>query len=251
MKTEIELLHNVWAANRAQQLTTDQHLSFNELTNSIVSTGPFSFYIIDFFDMAISHISASLYEMHGFEPEDLSFNDLLAAIHPEDIGFVIKAEAFIAKFFVEKMSPDKLLRYKITYNYRARIIGGDYVLFNHQALMLTLDENNGYGKSLNINTRIDHLSHTNNFKISLIGLHGEPSYMNLSLEENDTLPAVFSKREMDIIKLISEGLSSCEIAEKLFISELTVRKHRNNILTKANCKNTAQLIKICVLQGLV
>lgn len=251
MKTELQTLHNVWSNNRAVQSTASHQISFNELTNSIVSTGPFSFYIIDFYDMSISHISDSLYEMHGFNPEDTSFDDILGAIHPDDMGFIIKAEDFLTKFFFEKVGREKLMSYKISYSYRARLKNGEYVLFNHQALMLTLDENGGYGKSLNIHTRIDHLSSISNYKISLIGLHGEPSYMNINLDGNTEEPASFSKREIEIIKNISEGLSSAEIADKLFIAESTVKKHRKNILEKSECKNTAQLVKSCILQGLI
>lgn len=249
MKPEIQLLHNVWSTNRAVQATDNHQISFNELTNSIVSTGPFSFFIIDFYDMSISHVSESVYEMHGLEPKNI--NDILGMLHPDDISFVIKAEDFLTKFFLEKVSRDKLMRYKISYNYRVRLKDNNYALFNHQALMLTMDENYGYGKSLIINTRIDHLTHISNYKISLIGLHGEPSYMNISIDENGEVPATFSKREIDIIKNIAEGLNSAEIADKLFIAESTVKKHRNNILNKAACKNTVQLVKACVLQGLI
>ena len=117
--------------------------------------------------------------------------------------------------------------------------------------MLTMDDNGGYGKSLNIHTRIDHLSNLNTYKISLIGLNGEPSFMNLSLDEGNQDLAEFSKREIDIIKLIGNGLNNTEIAEKLFISPLTVKKHRNNILAKSDSKNTAQLIKNCIVQGII
>ena len=51
-----------------------------------------------------------------------------------------------------------------------------------------------------------------------------------------------SSREMEILKLICEGLSNQEIGEKLFISKRTVDKHRSNILEKTNSKNTAQLV---------
>lgn len=249
MLPEIQNLHNVWESNRTVK-TTSHQISFDELTNSIISTGPFSFYIIDFFDMSLSHISPSVYEMHGFSPETLTFNDILGAIHPEDIEFVVKAEAFLTKFFYENIGREKLLSYKISYSHRCRIENGDYVLFNHQALMLTMDDNGGYGKSLNIHTRIDHLSSFNTYKISLIGLNGEPSFMNLSLDL-DVKGFEFSKREVDIIKEIGNGLNNTEIAEKLFISPLTVKTHRNNILAKSGSKNTAELIKNCIIQGII
>jgi DNA-binding CsgD family transcriptional regulator len=251
MKAEIQTLHQVWDGNRAVKQTGTHNISFDELTNSIISTGPFSFFIIDFYDMSISHISDSLYEMHGLNPGDITINDMLGTIHPDDIAFVIKAEDFLTTFFINKVGREKLMRYKISYNYRVRLKNGSYVLFNHQALMLTLDENGGFGKSLIINTRIDHLGHTPNYKVSLIGLQGEPSFMNLGIDADAEVPVAFSKREIEIIRHIAEGMDSLEIAEELFIAESTVKKHRKNILEKSKCKNSAQLIKTCVLQGLI
>lgn len=52
-----------------------------------------------------------------------------------------------------------------------------------------------------------------------------------------------SSREKDIIALLKEGLTSKEIAEKLFISELTVQTHRKNIMTKLGVRNVAELLK--------
>lgn len=251
MDVEIQNLHDVWLSNRTAKTTPSHQISFDDLTNSIISTGPFYFYIIDFFDMSLSHISPALYEMHGFDSESTTFNDILAAIHPEDLEFVVKAEAFLTRFFSENIDRDKLMSYKISYCHRGRLHNGDYALFNHQALMLTMDDNGCYGKSLNIHTRIDHLTNFNTYKISLIGLHGEPSFMNINIKENEEEIIEFSKREIDIIRLLSNGLNNNEIAEKLFISPLTVKKHRKNILGKSDSKNTVELIKNSILQGLI
>ena len=54
-----------------------------------------------------------------------------------------------------------------------------------------------------------------------------------------------TKREKEIIKLIMEGLTNELIAEKLFLSPLTVSTHRKNVLSKLNLKNTAMLVKYC------
>ena len=251
MDAEIQNLHNVWLSNRTTRTTSSHPISFDDLTNSIISTGPFYFYIIDFFDMSLSHISPALYQMHGFDQEDTTFNHILGATHPEDLDFVVKAEDFLTRFFSENISRDKLMSYKISYCHRGRLRNGEYALFNHQALMLTMDDDGGYGKSLNIHTRIDHLTNFNTYKISLIGLHGEPSFMNLSLDENDGHSIEFSKREIDIIRLLGNGLNNNEIAAKLFISPLTVKKHRKNILAKSDSKNTVELIKNSILQGLI
>jgi DNA-binding NarL/FixJ family response regulator len=51
-----------------------------------------------------------------------------------------------------------------------------------------------------------------------------------------------SLREIEIIKLLKEGLSSKEIASRLQISARTAEVHRHNILKKLGLKNTASLI---------
>lgn len=72
----------------------------------------------------------------------------------------------------------------------------------------------------------------------------------LSISSSDNLPAL-TKREKEILQLISEGLTNNQIAEKLFISPLTVDSHRKNLLTKLNVNNTASLIKLAVQNGLI
>jgi DNA-binding NarL/FixJ family response regulator len=60
-----------------------------------------------------------------------------------------------------------------------------------------------------------------------------------------------TKREKEILKLIAEGFSSQEIADKLFISLRTVETHRLNINQKLNVKNTAGLVKEAIKRGLI
>lgn len=55
-------------------------------------------------------------------------------------------------------------------------------------------------------------------------------------------PQRLTTREIEIIKLLAKGLSSPEIAERLFISENTVETHRRNILRKTNTHSTVELI---------
>ena len=60
-----------------------------------------------------------------------------------------------------------------------------------------------------------------------------------------------TKREKEILKLIAEGLSNQEIADKLFISLRTVETHRLNINQKLDVKNTAGLVKEAIKRGLI
>lgn len=60
-----------------------------------------------------------------------------------------------------------------------------------------------------------------------------------------------TKREIEVIKLIVQELSSSEIAEKLFISLGTVETHRHNIFKKLNVKNSIGLVKFALKYDLI
>ena len=66
-------------------------------------------------------------------------------------------------------------------------------------------------------------------------------------EENDIL----SEREMDVLLGICRGLSTQEIADKLFLSKRTVDTHRANILEKTGSNNTASLVVYAIKNNLV
>ncbi len=56
-------------------------------------------------------------------------------------------------------------------------------------------------------------------------------------------------REIEIIKLISEGKSSKEIAGILFLSFRTIQNHRNKIMKKLNLRKSADLVKYAIHKG--
>ena len=60
-----------------------------------------------------------------------------------------------------------------------------------------------------------------------------------------------SEREIEVLVAICQGLSTQEIADKLFISKRTVDKHRANILEKSGCKNTASLVVYAIRNDFV
>ena len=60
-----------------------------------------------------------------------------------------------------------------------------------------------------------------------------------------------TKRELEILRLISQALSNKEIAKELYISDQTVSVHRKNIMRKLGVSNTAGLIKIAIDNSLV
>lgn len=117
MGTEINKLKNVWDEGKqtAVQSTVLPKLDFEELISSIVSIGSFYFYVIDFFDMTLSNVSPSIYDIHGFDPKTVTFDDILNSIRPDDMEFVAKAESANLEFLYSKLGVNSALDYKTNY----------------------------------------------------------------------------------------------------------------------------------------
>ncbi|HXI10478.1 MAG TPA: response regulator transcription factor [Thermodesulfobacteriota bacterium] len=62
---------------------------------------------------------------------------------------------------------------------------------------------------------------------------------------------LLSRREKEILKLVANGATSREVAEKLFISVSTVKSHRNNIMKKLKVNDMASLVKVAIRKGVV
>ena len=64
----------------------------------------------------------------------------------------------------------------------------------------------------------------------------------LKLEAVKLEPELPSKRELEILKLLAQGLTSKQISQKLFVSFNTVESHRKNLLKKYHANTSAELI---------
>jgi len=60
---------------------------------------------------------------------------------------------------------------------------------------------------------------------------------------------LLTAREIEVLRLISDGKSNKEIGDLLFISTHTVERHRANIMEKLNLKKTADLVKYAIQKG--
>jgi DNA-binding NarL/FixJ family response regulator len=76
-------------------------------------------------------------------------------------------------------------------------------------------------------------------------------YLERAASGEDVPEDPLTPRELDVVKLIAEGLTSEEIAEALIISHKTVDRHRANILEKLGMRNRVELTRYAIRRGLV
>jgi two-component system response regulator NreC len=67
----------------------------------------------------------------------------------------------------------------------------------------------------------------------------------------DNLDFDFSRREIEVLTLVSEGYTNQEIAERLNTSKRTVEGHRQNLIDKTGVRNSIALIRFSILNGLI
>jgi DNA-binding NarL/FixJ family response regulator len=64
------------------------------------------------------------------------------------------------------------------------------------------------------------------------------------------IPVELSPREKEVLGLICQEHTNQEIADRLFVSVRTIEGHRNNLLLKTGCRNTAGLVMFAIRNGL-
>jgi DNA-binding CsgD family transcriptional regulator len=78
-----------------------------------------------------------------------------------------------------------------------------------------------------------------------------PSSQPFALNEERLKHFGITKRELEILELIAQGMSNREIAEKLFVSENTVKTHSSRLFDKLSAKRRTQAVQIGKEMGLI
>ena len=78
-----------------------------------------------------------------------------------------------------------------------------------------------------------------------------PATIPFSLNEQRLKDLGITKRELEILELIARGMSNREIAEKLFVSENTVKTHSSRLFDKLSAKRRTQAVQIAKEMGLI
>lgn len=172
--------------------------------------------------------------------------DLL--MHPHDRVFIAEAGYYFMKLALSRINPD-LSKFRLVNDFRIRRPDRTWVRMTEQHRILETDIHGNLWLSLSI---ADISSEQNIRKPATSRLiHQETGEIEIFLQENPGSIAELSGRELQILKLISSGLISKQIAGELNISLHTVNTHRQNIISKMNAANTAEAVLTAMKLGLI
>lgn len=174
--------------------------------------------------------------------------------HPADLR-LFNEQIFTDRIKTLKaIPPDQHKDHIFSLNYRVKNGKGEYVNLLQRNSFIQSDENGNPLLSLGVLTNIDHFK-TENPVIQLVE-KVDPITGNLEVVKKNSYylheeDRIFSKREREILLHIAEGLTSKQLADKLFISEHTVINHKRNMHQKSNTQNAAALINFAFKRHLL
>lgn len=259
MSLSTSIIKDIWHSHQGylgERSGPPEKLQFETIAERFFCPGPFYYYVIDSPTLTFDYVSSSVRNIFGVEPYAFTLPGMLEGFHPDDVHFVARCEDIVADFIRNKIAPEQITNYKISYSVREKVASGEYRLFLLQTVTLRTTPEGSLLKVFGLHTDISHITSRNNYKLSLIGLNGQPSYLAMDVMDMEMVHYKetfnpLTKRELQIIKLFSKGLSAKEIANQLSIGEQTVISHKKNALGRIGGKNITELVANCIRKGYI
>jgi DNA-binding CsgD family transcriptional regulator len=235
-----------------------ENLQSYDFTNKLAeyfSPGTFCYYIYNHPEKSVKYVHPNVEKLLGIKPDMINPAKIKTRIFPGDITTFEEKESLFYRFLQKLIPPAKILKYKSVQIVKILNSENNYKDLVVQNVVLSTTGAKTILHTLTIFTELGLIDYSSNNTISFVGTEGEPSFYNIDPKNPvfnvGKFDTIFSKREMEILKLIAKGLDADEISKELFLSESTIRTHRKNILQKSNCNNTAELLAKCTREGLL
>jgi DNA-binding CsgD family transcriptional regulator len=218
-----------------------------ELEEMMEDSGQF-FYVGDLIQMNVVYTSKRSTKMIGVEPEKVTPYDFFKITHPDDIYRLSLGRAKLFKMAYDLFKAEKGFSILST-NFLMQSPKGGYSNFLIQLYLFFSTVPYKSVFTLKIHTDIDWYHLPKNSFHYYVG--NDISNFRYPDEKLLQLTFPFSLREFEIIRFIESGLTSGEIAEKLFLSIHTVNTHRRNILSKVGKNTMSELIYDLMERGVL
>ncbi len=246
-----EEANKIWkqlsSESRSDQLQPELYL-YQKLLN-FFQVGAYYYYLFNFQRVEFDLVSKEIETVLGYHPSEVTLQFLLDKMHPDDRSWFLSFENR-AVGFLAQLPRDKLMKYKARYDLRFQKKDGNYIRVLHHVAIIQADADGRIIRTLGLHTDITHLKAEGKPVMSLIGMDGEPSYLDIDVENTFVQSKeVLTRREKEVLTLLIEGKLSKEISSILHISKQTVDTHRKNMLRKNQLNNMNELISKAIGQG--
>jgi DNA-binding CsgD family transcriptional regulator len=230
----------------------EQMLMINTSFHSLFFHSVPMIYLLDYTTSKYMLMSKATIVTLGFEPKEWTENGISFTIdlyNREDLK-IYNEKIFPDRLkFLKSIPPNEHHNYIFSYNYRLKNSKGEYVNLLQRNCFIKSDDKGLPLVSMGVAINIEHYKKENPViqiveKVNLDNNSAETVFKKvyyLNEESN-----IFSKREKEVLLWVTDGLTSKEIAEKLYISEGTVINHRKNMILKSGTKNTSELISFAM-----
>lgn len=168
----------------------------------------------------------------------------LSRMHPDDVPQHSHITGQWQSFYFSIPPADRHL-YSISFDFRVRKKSGRYVRLLQQLVHLVHDDDGNVLYSLEKCTNISHWQKPKEVLLNVVGPSGKRSATyraKAKLPEKEKIR--FTRTELKVLKLLTKGLTSSQIAHELHVSVNTVNTHRRNMRHKSDVKSVAGLIKV-------
>jgi len=221
---------------------------------SFFAPGEFYYYILNFNTLQMEHVHENFTNILGYQTKGFEVNSILNALHPEDLGTMAEKEAAVAEFLFNYLPTAEILDYKTSYIMRLKHKDGEYKSILHQSKAINLSSDGKIHQVMAVHTDITHLNPAIDQKVTFIGIN-KPNYYCYDASKKTFTKEIaqmkFTDKETKVIQLISEGKNYNDISSELGVTKETIKSHKKNIYSKAGVNNAAQLISICIRQGVI
>lgn len=169
--------------------------------------------------------------------------EILERIHSDDLNekYILELRYFQ---FIKHISPSIRNHYYLAEKLRMKDSNGKFIQVLHRMFYLSAEAHNSIRYALCLYTPL-----TTDFPSGGRAVNTISGEMRQMDDRNDK--GILSSREKQVLSLISKGMLSKDIAEKLFISINTVSRHRQKILQKLQVNNSIEACKIAKELGLI
>lgn len=232
-------------------------MNLNSSFNSLFFHSVPIIYLLDYTTGQYITMSKSSKVILGFDPQEWERNGVSFTV---DLYNEDDLKLFNNKIFPDRLDilstipPDEQKNYIFSNNYRLRNANNEYVNLLQRNCFIKSDENGSPLISLGMVLNVGQYQKENPViqvveKVDIENNSCNTVFKKTYYQHEKT--SVFSRRELEVLLWIAEGLTSKEIADKMYLSEATVINHRKNMLFKSGAKNVAELISFALKNQII